>query len=111
MEITARPAGRIAEQAALIAAVRDEDETGRFTGVLVAVIRLSSLRPSLGEAVLPEQTAVALTDREGRLLTVTDPGAFAEAPHGWTNSALQRGGALFEDRSRGGQSRIFAGAP
>ncbi|MDP8915665.1 MAG: sensor histidine kinase, partial [Pseudomonadota bacterium] len=111
VEISARPAGGMSEEAALVAAVRDQDQSGRFTGVLAAVVRLSSLRPALEDALLPEDTAVALTDRQGRLLTVTDRAAFAEAPHGWTNSTSGRGAALFEARSQGGQARIFAGAP
>ena len=110
LEIISRPAGRMDEEAALVAAVRDQDASGRFTGVLVAVIRLSSLRPDLEDRLLPEETAVALTDRDGRLLTVTDPAAFAEAPRGWTGSAV-RGTRLYEARSRGGQTRVFAGAP
>lgn len=110
LEITSRPAGGLDERAALVAAVRDEDETGRFNGVLVAVIRLSSLRPQLEEAFLPKDTAVALTDRDGRLLTVTDPAAFAEAPRGWTSATLRKGPTLYERSSRSGR-RVFAAAP
>lgn len=111
VEITSRPAGGIAEEAALIAAVRDQDEAGRFTGVLAAVIRLSSLRPDLAESSLPRRTAVALTDREGRLLTSTDPAAFTEAPRGWTAQARTGAATLHRARGRTGQTRVFAGAP
>jgi len=111
LEIASRPAGRLDREPTLIAAVRDEDATGRFTGVLAAVIRLSSLRPEVGEGLLGDRTAVALTDREGRLLTVTDVEAFAEAPRGWTARALREGATLYTARSRSGGERVYAGAP
>jgi two-component sensor histidine kinase len=110
LEITSRPAGGAGREAALVAAIRDEDEAGRFTGVLVAEIRLSSLRPQLEEAFLPHGTAVALTDRDGRLLTVTNPGAFAQAPTGWIGAAMREGAKLYEGRSQSGERRVFAAA-
>lgn len=111
VEITSQPSGEVDAKPALMAAIRDTDDQGRFSGVLVVVIRLSSLRPDLEGPVLPRQTAVALTDRDGRLLTVTDRRAFADAPRGWTAQTLQEGATLYEAKSRGGQRRVFAGAP
>lgn len=111
LEIASRPAGQIDEDAALIAAVRTDKPDGAFGGVLVAVIRLESLRPDLTDGATPENTAVALTDRDGRLLIATDPAAFAAAPADWTEAAADRGTRLWEAPSRSGRQRVFAGAP
>ena len=87
------------------------DEAGAFDGALVAVIRLSSLRPDLAGDALPPGTAVALTDQAGNVLTSTDPAVFGETPRGWTARSLRQGATLYEAKSRGGQRRVYAGAP
>ncbi|MBW3558493.1 MAG: sensor histidine kinase [Proteobacteria bacterium] len=110
LEITSGPAGHIDEEAAVVAAVRTERPDGSFDGVLVAVIRLSSLRPHPREAGLPHRTEVALADRNGSLLTVTNRAAFTTAPQDWTAQTLKRGAYLFKADSPTGERRVFAGA-
>jgi two-component sensor histidine kinase len=111
LALASGPAGELDEEAALIAAVRTSKPDGSFGGVLVAVIRLAALRPALEEEGLPKDTAVALADREGRMLTSTDRAAFAAAPADWTRSAASGDARLWEARTRAGGGRIFAGAP
>ena len=107
-EVVGRPAGELDEEPVLMAAVRAEDDAGRFDGALMAVIRLEALRPDLGRTALPAGTGVAITDRTGRPLSVTDAKAFEEAPQGWTEQSLARGAVLSRD---GSGSRVFVGAP
>ena len=109
--VTSRPAGKIDEEAALLAAVPAYDEQGRFDGALVAVIALSSLRPGLAGEGLPPGTAVALTDQTGAILTSTAPEVFSRTPRGWTARSLKAGATLYQARSRNGQQRVYAGAP
>lgn len=103
------PKGAVGRGDALIAAVRTETPDGDFDGVLAAVLKLSALQPQ-STTGLPQSTAVALTDRQGRLLTVTDGSAFSAAPPNWTSAALARGTMLFTAVSRGGERRVYAGA-
>jgi two-component sensor histidine kinase len=110
LAIANMPAGVLGAEPSLIAAVRADGPDGEYGGVLAAVISLSTLQPQTSLSGLPQSTAVALTDREGRLLTATDPAAFAYVPQGWTEDALGRGAQLFEGQSRGGEARVFAGA-
>jgi two-component sensor histidine kinase len=110
-EVVGRPAGELDEEPVLMAAVRAEDDAGRFDGALMAVIRLEALRPDLGRTALPAGTGVAITDRNGRPLSVTDARAFEQAPEGWTEQSLARG-AVLRETSRGGDGRrVFVGAP
>ena len=109
--VISRPAGQIDDKAALVTGVRAEDSSGAFDGALVAVIRLSSLRPDIHRGALPPGTEVAITDREGRILTVTDARAFSDVPRAWSERSVATGGRLFEARSRTGERRVYAGAP
>jgi two-component sensor histidine kinase len=111
LEIASGPAGAMDDQAVVVAAVRTDRPDGSFDGVLAAVVRLSSLRPDPATTgALPDSTAVALSDRNGQLLTVTDAAAFAATPRGWTQEARRRGAYLFEGESQGGERRVFVGA-
>jgi two-component sensor histidine kinase len=109
--VTSQPAGALDESAALLAAIPAYDADGRFEGALVAVIRLASLRPDVAGKGVPRGTAVALTDQAGNVLTSTEPAVFSDTPRGWTDRSLRQGATLYQGRSRGGERRVYAGAP
>ena len=95
---------------AILAAVRAEDAGHAFDGVLVAIIRLSSLRP-VADRTLPADSQVALADRQGALVTMTDPRAFAAPPPGWREKALHDGSLFYYGRDGRGVRRVFSVAP
>nr|WP_222934525.1 sensor histidine kinase [Caulobacter sp. 17J80-11] len=111
MVVTRAPPGVFSQQAAVLTAVRAERPLGAFDGAFVAVIPLSSLRPTAAERALPNGAEVAVTDDRGRLLTSTDPRAFGNLETGWTRKALKEGSALFHAKDAEGRNRVFAGAP
>ncbi len=109
--VTRAPPGDFGADPSLLAAARAEDATGAFDGALVAVIRLSSLRPDTVDAALPEHTEVALADASGRLLTRTDPLAFANAPADTGRRAAKQGAFTYTGRDAKGETRMFTVAP
>lgn len=113
MAVVRAPAD-MTDEPMLLAAVRSERPLGAFDGALVALIPLEELRPNLARRALPEGAEVALTDAQGRLLTATDPTAFAlggeDDPSGWVERARAEPSTLFEARDAAGRRRVLAGA-
>ena len=102
------------QQPGLIVALRLERPLGAFDGAMLAVIPLSALQPDVADAALPEGSEAALTDADGRILTVTSPDAFTLKGDtqlaGWVDRARADGSAIFEADSTDGRHRVFAGA-
>lgn len=98
----------------LIVAMRLERPLGTFDGAMVAVIPLSALRPDVTDRALPAGSQAALTDAEGRILTATDPAAFALGRGGdlagWVQRARTGSSAIFEAEDQKGRHRVYAGA-
>jgi two-component sensor histidine kinase len=95
---------------AILAAVRADDAAGRFDGVLVTVIRLPSLKPS-SDRSLPAGSQVAIADRQGRLVSMTDPGAFSPLPASFRARLAAGGSLLYYARDARGVRRVFSLAP
>src|SRR5690606_20281208 len=104
----------ISPEPALLVAVRSERPLGAFDGALAALLPLSELRPVPPPGALPDGSEVALTDAEGRVLTATNPEAFAvtegQGAAGWVERARADPSTLFEGVDASGQRRVFAGA-
>ena len=108
--ITVTPGASYAAEPALFAAVRTADPQGGFS-VLAAVIPLSSLRPELSDRSLPRRSQVAVVDRRGEILSVTDPAAFPDDVAGWADRAAGRGSVLVYANDDDGQRRAYSVAP
>lgn len=108
--ITVTPGASYAAEPALFAAVRTADPQGGFS-VLAAVIPLSGLRPELSDRSLPRQSQVAVVDRRGEILSVTDPAAFPDDVAGWVDRAAGRGSVLVYANDDDGQRRAYSVAP
>lgn len=65
---------------ALLAAVRAERVDGGFDGAIVAVLPLETMRKSIPPDTLGRGAEAAIVDREGHVLTSTDPRAFTNLP-------------------------------
>lgn len=104
----------ISPEPALLVAVRSERPLGAFDGALTALLPLSELRPVPPPGALPDGSEVALTDAQGRVLTSTNPQAFAvtagQGAAGWVERARADPSTLFEGVDASGQRRVFAGA-
>jgi len=103
--VTSTPGGVYSPEPAIVAAVRTE-RGGRFDGALAAVIRVSSLKPDLTDRDLPQGTAVALIDRDGRFLISSHQGVFAPPP-----AKLGPGAVFYRGKDPSGAARVFATAP
>lgn len=108
--VTVTPGASYAAEPALFAAVRTADPQGGFS-VLAAVIPLSSLRPELSDRSLPRQSQVAVVDRRGEILSVTDPAAFPDDVAGWVDRAAGRGSVLVYANDDNGVRRAYSVAP
>lgn len=108
--VTVTPGASYAAEPALFAAVRTADPQGGFS-VLAAVIPLSSLRPELSDRSLPRQSQVAVVDRRGEILSVTDPAAFPDDVAGWVDRAAGRGSVLVYAKDDDGVRRAYSVAP
>ncbi len=107
--VASDPGVRYADEPAVLAAVRAENNSGGFDGALVAVITLNSLRPEMADRSLPSGSEVALTDGQGRYLSATNAPAFPASLAG----RLPRAGKTslwFGHDGRGGL-RVFSAAP
>ena len=108
--VTLTPGASYAAEPALFAAVRTADPPGGFS-VLAAVIPLSSLRPELSDRSLPRQSQVAIVDRRGEILSVTDPAAFPSDVTGWVDRAAARDSVLAYANDDDGVRRAYSVAP
>ena len=112
--VLARAPAAAGQPSSLIVAIRLERPLGRFDGVMLALIPLSSLQPDVDDPSLPEGSQAALTDAEGRLLTASDVGAFTlkgDKPlAGWVQRARSDASAIFEADDAEGRHRVYAGA-
>lgn len=103
------------EPGALIVAVRSERPMGAFQGAMAAMIPLTALQPDVRDPALPAEAQAALADGSGRILTSTEPAAFAlndrTAISAWTAEARDGDTTLFEARDSRGRRRVYAGAP
>jgi two-component sensor histidine kinase len=98
----------------LIVAIRLERPLGAFDGAMVALLPLASLQPDVDDPSLPEGSQAALTDGDGRLLTVTEADAFVlsggESLTGWVGRARSGASGIFEADDAQGRHRVYAGA-
>ena len=108
--VTLTPGASYADEPALFAAVRSVDPQSGFS-VLAAVIPLSSLRPELSDRSLPRQSQVAIVDRRGELLSVTDPTAFPDDVRGWVDRAAAGNSVLAYTNGQDGVRRAYSVAP
>jgi len=108
--VTLTPGASYASEPALFAAVRSEDPQGGFT-VLAAVIPLSSLRPELADRSLPRESQVAIVDRRGETLSVTDPAAFPGDVRNWIDRAAAGDSILVYETDDDGVRRAYSVAP
>jgi two-component sensor histidine kinase len=107
--ITRDPGAVYSREPALLAAVRATDPQVGFDGALVAVISLQSLAPRTADLSLPKAAEVAIVDRAGRYVSVTDPQAFATLPPDWQDQA-RRGSRVWYAADRRGERRVFSAA-
>ena len=110
MVVTSNPGVSYAGEPVLLAATRAEGPAG-FNGALAAVITLSSLRPELNDRTLPQGAEVAVVDRQGNYLNVTDADAFPRSVAAWTERAAARGGFVGYARDADGERRVYSAAP
>ena len=111
LTVTRAPSGAFNSEPAIIAAIRSERTNGAFDGAFLAVIPLSALRPVAGDRALPDNAEVAVMDASGSILTATEVEVFRGVPRHWTSKAGDDGSTFFYARDRGGQNRVYAGAP
>ncbi|MDP1737195.1 MAG: sensor histidine kinase [Caulobacter sp.] len=110
MVVTLAPGAVYSAEPALFTAARSIDPQTGFS-VLAAVIPLASLRPELADRSLPPGSQVAIVDRQGRYLSITDPRAFPRSAKSWVNRAASRGSFLGYSRDQYGVKRVFSAAP
>ena len=95
----------------VLAAVRAVDAQGTFDGVVVAVIALSSLRPSLEDPSLPRGAEVGLVEKSGRFITMTQARAFPKLPANWRTQVQAQGSMVWYGRDAADQRRVYSAAP
>jgi two-component sensor histidine kinase len=104
------PAGVWSDKPALLAAVRAERPLGAFDGAFVAILPLADLQPTAKDRALPAGAEVALTDRNGVILTATDRSAFGDLPGDWIEKARGQGATPpFYGKDKTGRRRVYAG--
>jgi len=99
------------EHPSVLTGMRASDRSGAFTGALVALISVESLRPDVSDPTLPIDTEVALIDNQGRIAASTKAGAFAPPPASWTGKALAPGGLLYTAKDPEKEARVQVIAP
>ncbi|MFN3858945.1 MAG: sensor histidine kinase [Caulobacter sp.] len=108
MTVTSQPGARYADEPVILASVRAGPQSD---GVLTAVIPLASLRPSLRDRALPDGADVALVDRTGAILSVTDRRAFPAIPARWVERSLGGEGYLAQEWAPDRLRRVYSIAP
>ena len=108
--VTLTPGAVYASEPSLFTVTRAADATGGFS-VLAAVIPLSSLSPELKERSLPRGAQVAVVDRDGRFLSVTDEKAFPSSVKPWIDRVDGGGSYLAYGFDRHAVRRVYSAAP
>jgi two-component sensor histidine kinase len=111
MVIASNPGVSYASEPSLLAAVRAENENGQFSGVLAAVMSLSSLRPEKADRSLPPNSEVAVLDSAGRVLSATDLSRFPADFGGHMTGEGRTSPQLWLATDRNGRQRVIAAAP
>ncbi len=111
ISISSNAGAAYADQPALLASVRAEDQDGRFAGALSAVITLASLRPQMLDRSLPDKSDVALADSSGQLLSTTHAAAFPASIEAHLHGSARTGPALWFGNDRAGAPHVFSSAP
>lgn len=106
--VTRDPGATYASAPALLAAVRAEDGTKAFDGVMVAVIDLKSLAPRLNDPSLPSNSEIALVDGEGRMVSSTNAAAFGQLPPRWRQEVRKRGSRVWYADDLRGKHRVYS---
>lgn len=110
MVVTLTPGARYAAEPSLFTATGSRDRVSGF-GVLAAVIPLSSLQPTPEERTLPSGAQVAVVDRGGRILSITDRQAFPPAMKSWVDRVAVKGSYLGYRPDGRGVRRVYSAAP
>lgn len=108
--VTLTPGAVYSSAPSLFAVTRAQDVQSGFS-VLAAVIPLSSLSPQLEERSLPPGAQVAIVDRDGAMLSVTDRTAFPPNVKGWIDRVAGRGSYLGYGLDRHLVRRVYSAAP
>ena len=108
--VTLTPGAVYASEPSLFTVTRAYDAHTGFS-VLAAVIPLSSLSPELKERSLPRGAQVAVVDRAGQFLSVTDKKAFPRSVKGWIDRVDGRGSALAYGFDQRAVRRVYSAAP
>ncbi|HEX6860377.1 MAG TPA: sensor histidine kinase [Caulobacteraceae bacterium] len=109
--VTSQPGISYAAEPALLAATRASDPRVGFDGALAAVITLSSLRPEMTDRTLPQDAEVAVVDRQGHYLSVTDREAFPGDVAPWVRRAADEGGFVGYATDAHNKRRVYSAAP
>jgi len=110
MVVTLTPGVRYSTEPSLFTATRSWDPKTGFS-VLAAVIPLSSLQPQPEERTLPRGAEVAVIDRQGQILSVTDRRAFPPAMKAWVDRVAVRGSYLGYGPDGRNVRRVYSAAP
>jgi two-component sensor histidine kinase len=110
MVVTLTPGARYASAPSLFTATGSRDPQTGF-GVLAAVIPLSSLQPTPEERTLPRGAQVAVVDRLGQILSITDRQAFPPVMKGWVDRVAGKGSYLGYGADGRGVRRVYSAAP
>lgn len=108
MTMTSRPRATYADEPVILASVRAGPEAD---GVLTAVIPLASLRPNTRDRALPDGADVALVDRTGAVLSVTEARAFPRIPADWIERSQSGEGYLAQAWGPDRLRRVYSVAP
>jgi two-component sensor histidine kinase len=111
MVVSATPGAPYAKTPVVLASVRAQDDQGRFTGVLTAVLTLASLQPERPDNAAPRRSDVAIVDAGGRYLSGTDLSVFPADISGRLKTDDRQHAQLWLGRSRAGALRIFTASP
>ncbi|HWF01610.1 MAG TPA: histidine kinase dimerization/phosphoacceptor domain -containing protein [Caulobacteraceae bacterium] len=108
VSVSGDPGAAYAHEPSLVASVRAQDDAGRFTGVMSAILPLASLTPGRADVSAPANSDVALADGAGRLLTWTRRTSFPAAAVGGRTGSAPR---TWVQRDATGKLRFYIASP
>jgi two-component sensor histidine kinase len=111
MVVSASPGARYASTPVVLANVRAQDDQGRFTGVLTAVLTLASLQPDRLDSAAPRRSDVAIVDATGRYISGDNLSDFPADVLAHLSGGARQQAQLWVGRSRSGATRIFTSSP